>query len=137
MSKRYTTTTYYDYLKIYFEAQFIEPLTANEQAVMTHILNLCNLARNHYIKTSENRIVMASNLNKSSVHHALTTLTQKQFISVQPVGNQGTIIDLSPLNERFKNDEKSKAESDFSAPKKEEEKTREERQISNENEEKI
>lgn len=75
-------------------------------------------------------------MNKSSVHHALTTLTQKRYISVQPEGNQGSIIDLSPLNERFKNDEKSKAESDFSAPKKEEEKIREERQISNENDEK-
>lgn len=122
-NNRFTGTTYYDFLQKYFELQFATPLSASEQALMTHILHLCNLARSDVLQTSERRLAFVTNLNSSTIHQSLSRLSEKHFINVQALPNNCTVIDLQPLNDCLQNSENVQAESAFSAPK-----IREERQ---------
>ena len=131
MPKNFNGKTYYDVLKVYFERQFVEPLTANEQALMTHIMHLCNFARNAEITTTLARLSMVSNLSRSSIGHALDNLSAKGYITASALPNKCTRIVLQLSNDCPISNENVQAESDFSGSKKREEQIRKEREEEN------
>lgn len=127
MKKNFSGRTYYDVLAEYFERQYQVPLTANEQALMTHIMHLCNFARNDTITTTHAKLAMVSNLRRNNIGQWLGSLTEKGYIIASSEPNNCTRIALKLPSNCLENSSESGVESDFSAPKKREEKKREEK----------
>ena len=127
MKKNFSGRTYYDVLAEYFERQYQVPLTANEQALMTHIMHLCNFARTDTITTTHSRLAMASNLRRNNIGQWLGSLAEKGYITASAMPNNCTRIALKLPRNCLENSSESSVESDFSEPKKREEKIREDK----------
>lgn len=137
---RYTGTTYYDFLKKYFAMQYVEPLpNAIDQAVMTHILDLCNSARSDKIKTTLSQIGVKSAQNRRRVGESVKRLADKNYIVVRECAEKMIEIRLKFGAETADDEENSQAYQGVSdSQDKDKDQTRQERNEKNfENENKF